>query len=188
MRASASFRVDFGGVRIVPDNLLGAPDDYYRQPWFTAGAIRFAAVQLGGAEALFDLTREYLRGLSRTADAHQQTRAGETAILIESGNAWLRGAAQMMDALPLNGNRDSAAMDAGRVGRLLAYANMTRTAIETICVECMRLCERSVGARGLLRPHAMERIHRDLTPTYDSLRPTPRSRMSGATCSNREQR
>lgn len=161
MRATASFRVDFGGVRIEADNLLGAPDDYYRQPWFTAGAIRFAAVQLGAAEALFDHTRDYLRGLSRTADAHQQTRAGETAILIESGNAWLRGAAALADSSPTLGEGEMT--DERRVERLLAYANMTRTAIENICLECMRLCERSVGARGLLRPHPMERIHRDLT-------------------------
>jgi alkylation response protein AidB-like acyl-CoA dehydrogenase len=163
MRSTASFRVDFGGVRVEADNFLGAPDDYYRQPWFTAGAIRFAAVQLGAAEALFDHTRDYLRGLSRTADAHQRTRAGETAILIESGNAWLRGAAALIESSPPTGVHKGGAMGERGVEQLLAYANMTRTAIENICLECMRLCERSVGARGLLRPHPMERIHRDLT-------------------------
>jgi len=163
MRASASFRVDFGSVPIKADDLLGAPDDYYRQPWFTAGAVRFAAVQLGGAEALFDCTRDYLRGLLRTADAHQQTRAGETAILIESGNAWLRGAAAIIESSPPFDEREGGTTNENRDERLLAYANMTRTAIENICLDCMRLCERSVGARGLLRPHPMERIHRDLT-------------------------
>ncbi len=174
MRASASFRVDFGGVRVSPDALLGAPDDYYRQPWFGAGAIRFAAVQLGGAEALFDHTRRYLRDLDRAADPHQRARAGEVAILIEGGNNWLRGAALQADTLLRattgemdgagdNGNNNHADTRAARNERVVAYANMTRTAIESICLECMRLCERSVGARGLLRPHPLERIHRDLT-------------------------
>jgi hypothetical protein len=47
--------------------------------------------------------------------------------------------------------------------KIVAYANMTRTAIEAICLDVMRLAERSVGARGLLRPLPFERIHRDLT-------------------------
>lgn len=42
---------------------------------------------------------------------------------------------------------------------------MARTVIEEICLRSMQLSERSVGARGLLRPYALERIHRDLT-TY----------------------
>ncbi len=52
MRASASFRLNFTDIIINKEDLLGPPDAYYCQPYFSGGAIRFAAVQLGGAEAI----------------------------------------------------------------------------------------------------------------------------------------
>lgn len=161
MRASASFRVDFTGAELDSSGLIGKPGDYYRQPWFSGGALRFAAVQLGGAEALADTMRQYLRELARSGDAFQQGRAGEVAILVESGDLWLRGAAQIADSSAMTGG--AAADDTANCERVLGYANMTRTAIEGICLDVMRLVERSVGARGLRRPHPVERIHRDLT-------------------------
>ena len=156
MRASASYGVDFTGAEIGQADLLGAPDDYHRQPWFSAGAVRFAAVQLGGAEALLDALRDYLRGLDRTNDPYQRARAGQAAIAVETGNLWLRGAALHVDLSPTPGRTDDPSPS-------VAYANMTRVAIESACQSVMRLVEESVGARGLLRPHPVERIVRDLT-------------------------
>ncbi|KAA9325293.1 acyl-CoA dehydrogenase family protein [Hymenobacter busanensis] len=153
MRASASFRVDLSGLEIGSDDLLGQPGDYYRQPWFSGGAIRFAAVQLGAAEALFDTARDFLRGLGRTDDPYQRQRLGEMAILVESGHQWLHGAAA-------HAGRPAAIEQAEAT---VAYANMVRTAIEEVCLRVLQLAERSVGARGLLRPHPLERLHRDLT-------------------------
>ena len=51
MRASASYKTDFTGVELGPEALIGPPGAYHRQPWFSGGAIRFAAVQLGGGAA-----------------------------------------------------------------------------------------------------------------------------------------
>ncbi|UOR04244.1 acyl-CoA dehydrogenase [Hymenobacter aerilatus] len=153
MRASASFRVDFTGLEVGADDLLGQPGDYYRQPWFSGGAIRFAAVQLGGAEAVFDETRLFLQKTGRTEDPYQRQRLGELAILIESGQHWLRAAAE-------HAMRPQATEDADTT---VAYANMVRTAIEEICLRTLQLAERCVGARGLLRPEPFERLHRDLT-------------------------
>jgi alkylation response protein AidB-like acyl-CoA dehydrogenase len=156
MHASTSYKVDFTDVELQPDALLGEPGDYHRQPWFSGGAIRFAAVQLGGAEALLDETRYFLRSLDRIDDPHQRARLGEGAILIESGNLWLREAARTVDIGPdRDGRKD--------IDRMVNYANMTRLAIERICLDIMQLVERSVGARGLLQPWPMERIIRDLT-------------------------
>jgi hypothetical protein len=50
---------------------------------------------------------------------------------------------------------------------------MVRTAIEQICMETIQLAARSVGTRGLLPPHSIERIIRDLTlylrqPAFDA--------------------
>lgn len=172
MRATASFKVDFTGVELDATCLIGKPGDYFRQPWLTAGVMRFAAVQLGGAEALFDQTRAYLQKLNRTIDPYQQERLGHMAIAIESGHLWLRGAADRIQAYASLFGGDPAEPQP-QAAQLVAYANMVRTAIEQICMEVMQLCERSVGTRGLLPPHPMERIIRDLTlylrqPVFDA--------------------
>ncbi|RZJ38895.1 MAG: acyl-CoA dehydrogenase, partial [Brevundimonas sp.] len=60
MRASGSHIVDFTGLKVDPEWLLGGPGDYVGQPWFTAGAMRFAAVQVGGMHAILDLTLDHL--------------------------------------------------------------------------------------------------------------------------------
>lgn len=154
MRASASFKMDFTGVELTEDDLLGQPGDYYRQPYFSGGAIRFAAVQLGGAESLFEHTRQFLRDLNRTGDPFQKARLAEMAWLVESGNQWINTASSKADQWFLE-KADPA--------KTVAYANMTRTAIEVICTRMMQLTEQAVGARGLLRPLPFERIIRDLS-------------------------
>lgn len=156
MRATRSFKVDFTDVEIAAENLIGAPQDYYAQPWFSGGAVRFAAIQLGGAESLFLETVKYLRDLRRVDDPYQKMRVGEMAILIESGNLWLDGAARKIDNYLSNPSDETSA-------QFLFYANLTRTAIEDICLRTMILCEKCVGARGLMRPLPFERIIRDLT-------------------------
>ena len=172
MRATASYKVDFSGVELEQSALIGESGDYHRQPWLSAGVIRFAAVQLGGAEALFDLTREYLQKLEYTNDPYQKERLGRMAIAIESGNLWLRGAADLVAAYaPVFGG--TATVPNPQADQLVAYANMVRTAIEQICIDVMQLCERSVGTRGLLPPNPIERIIRDLTlylrqPAFDA--------------------
>ena len=155
MRATASFRADLTGLEIGPEDLIGAPNAYYQQPAFSGGAIRFAAVQLGGAEAVFEETRRFLRGLDRTDDPYQRQRLGEMTLALESGRQWVRGAAEHAAR---SGATTPAAAEA-----TVAYANMMRTAIEAISLDLLRLAERCVGARGLLRPQPFERLHRDLT-------------------------
>ena len=153
MVASTSFAIDFTGMVLKADDLLGGPGDYERQPWFSGGAIRFAAVQLGGAEALVEATRAHLRESGRADDPHQRARLGEMAVAVESGRLWLEGAARSADDPPATPEA------------VVAYANMVRTAIGSIGEEVLRLAERSVGVRGLMRPHPIERVGRDLT-TY----------------------
>jgi alkylation response protein AidB-like acyl-CoA dehydrogenase len=162
MRATASHKVDFSNVELDAGAIIAQPEDYNRQPWLTVGSIRFAAVQLGGAEALFDATRYYLQSLNRTADPYQEARMGQMAIAIESGNLWLKGAADLIAAYaPTFGGE--ADQEHPTCDHLVCYANMARTAIEQICMDVIQLCERSVGTRGLLPPYPMERIIRDLS-------------------------
>ena len=154
MKATASFRADLTGLEIKATDLIGSPNSYYRQPQFGGGAVRFAAVQLGGAEAVYDETRRFLRALGRTDDPYQRQRLGQMALLLETGRHWLRGAA----AHAIRPDKSAASADT-----VVAYANLTRTAVEQIGLDMLRLAERCVGARGLLQPEPFERMHRDLT-------------------------
>ncbi|GAP98765.1 acyl-CoA dehydrogenase/oxidase domain protein [Leptolyngbya sp. NIES-2104] len=172
MRATASYKVDFTGVELPKTALIGQPNDYYRQPWLTTGVVRFAAVQLGGAEALFDEARQFLHSLERTQDPYQEERFGKMAIALESGNLWLQGAAETIaNYAPIfAGSPHQVQPDSIK---LIAYANMVRTAIEQICLDVMQLVQRSVGTRGLLPPTAIDRMNRDLTlylrqPAFDA--------------------
>jgi alkylation response protein AidB-like acyl-CoA dehydrogenase len=152
MEATASYRVDFSGVEVGSDDLIGGPGDYYRDPWFGAGAVRFTAVQLGGAEALYDATRRYIAELHRGPDhPPAQWRAAEMAAAVEGGNLWLRGGADMWERPP----EESEA--------IVNYAAMMRLAIETICNRVIAHAETSASARGLMRSYPMGRVIRDLT-------------------------
>ncbi|WP_223653976.1 acyl-CoA dehydrogenase family protein [Hymenobacter psoromatis] len=160
MRATASFRADFTGLEVGTADLIGQPNDYYRAPWFGGGAARFAAVQLGGAAAVFDETRRFLRRLGRTDDPYQRQRLGQLLALHETGQLWLRGAAEHA-ALPPTPPTEP--LLPARLAALGAYINTFRTVVEDHCLDTLRLAERCVGARGLLQPEPFERLHRDLT-------------------------
>ena len=98
MRASATGSVDFTGVEIDPIEIVGRAGDYERQPWFSGGAWRFAAVQLGGMERLFDLLRRHLQETNRGQDAHQAARLGKSAMAIETARLWVAHAASITQA------------------------------------------------------------------------------------------
>ena len=153
MASSVSYTVDFTGYQGDVFNLFGEPDNYYQQPFFSGGAIRFCAAQLGGAEALFNNTVVYLKNLQRTDDAYQAVRIAEMATELASGNLWLQQSAN---------NWDKWNEDVTKNNTLIAFINMTRTAIERICLRVIELSSKCIGARGLMQPYRMERIIRDL--------------------------
>ncbi|MEN5088620.1 acyl-CoA dehydrogenase family protein [Sphingobacterium faecium] len=158
MKASRSFKMTFAKAPISKINMLGSAGQYYHQPGFSSGSVRFAAVQLGAAERLLEETRIYLINLHRTKDPFQNTRLGQMAILVESGNLWLKSAASRMDHYMENPTKAE-----GKI--MMIYINMMRTAIEQICSDIINLCQKCVGARGLNTPYHFERIIRDLS-TY----------------------
>ncbi|RUP17538.1 acyl-CoA dehydrogenase family protein [Methylobacterium sp.] len=153
MRASATGTVDFTGLAFDADQILGAPDDYFRQPGFSGGAWRFAAVQLGGIEAVYDAWRGHLDRLGRGGDPHQLARLGEGAIAVEGARLWVERGAQIAS---------DAAMPPERV---VAYINLVRLAVERAGLDVLQLAQRSVGLQGFLRGHPLERLSRDLA-TY----------------------
>jgi alkylation response protein AidB-like acyl-CoA dehydrogenase len=151
MQGSDSIRVDFTDVEVRPEALLGKPNDYTLEPWFSGGAIRFAAVQLGGAEAVAEAARAFLRELGREDNPHQAMRAGEIAALVETGNLWLDGAGRIAEQAGAHPEE------------LIAYAGLMRRTMERIGLEVMELAVRSAGARALMKSRPLERLVRDLT-------------------------
>ena len=155
MRASATGAVDFTGVEIEPIEIVGREGDYERQPWFSAGGWRFAAVHLGGMERLFDLLRRHLQETNRGKDPHQAARLGGAAMALETARLWVAQAATITEA-PLGSRAPE---------QLVAYVNLARLAVEAAALELMQLVQRSVGLQAFMRPNPIERISRDLA-TY----------------------
>lgn len=153
MRASHSGILDFSGLTVGPEALIGEPDDYFREPAFSGGAWRFTAVQLGGIEAVFDALREHLTLTGRGADPHQRARVGQAAIAVEAARLFVGRAAALVG--------DTAA-DPDQV---MAYVNLARIAVERAGLDVLERAQRSVGLAGFLEPHPLERLSRDLA-TY----------------------
>jgi alkylation response protein AidB-like acyl-CoA dehydrogenase len=155
MHASGSHIVDFTGQTARFEWALGLPDDYIAQPWFSGGAIRFAAVQLGGMHAVLDVAVEHLTRIRRDEDPYQRQRIARMGIAVETGYAWLdRAAAAWREAAEEKTPTSSE--------RLVSTANAFRTVVETEALSVLELAERSVGAGGFIAPHPLERLVRDL--------------------------
>ena len=137
MQASESFTVEFLDVELAPHLLVGRPGDYYAEPTFTSGALRFSSVQLGGAEALFENCCDFVRQSERQNDPSHLQRIGQMAVLIESGRQWLERGAQWLE--------ESFETPA----TLAVHAQTMRLAVEEICTRMIQLVEQTVGARGL---------------------------------------
>ena len=153
MRASATGTVDFTGLALRRRTSWASPTITSANRRFSGGAWRFAAVQLGGIEAVFDAWRGHVLRLARGADPHQLARLGEGAIAVEGARCWVaRGAAIASDA--------SLSPE-----RVVAYINLVRLAVERAGLDVLQLAQRSVGLQGFLRGHPLERLSRDLA-TY----------------------
>jgi alkylation response protein AidB-like acyl-CoA dehydrogenase len=157
MRASMSFTVDLTGITVDEQAFVGNPDDYTAEPWFTAGCLRFAAVQLGGAFAIAQVVHTHLRQTGREKDINQERRFARMWVGIQSGRLQLAHAATMAEHASIAGEKDSTAV--------IAVANAARYAVEEASQLVMNLAARSIGLCGMQAPHPFERLLRDLT-TY----------------------
>jgi len=155
MRASATGAIDFTGILIEPADIVGADGDYERQPAFSGGAWRFAAVHLGGIDRLFDLLRDHLRRTGRGADAHQAARLGQAALAAETARLWVERAAEVAEDLSMARSPE----------QIVAYVNLARLAVERSGLDVLELAHRSVGLQAFVRPNPIERVSRDLA-TY----------------------
>ena len=157
MEASESYGIRFDRVPVEAEGLIGGAGDFYREPLFRGGAIRFAAVQAGAILRLYRLFAEWLDKGERGDDPYQLARLGEVALGSQEAVLWLERAAAVAE-LGLSRSADKIATE-----QMLECANMTRLAIERIATAVMQRVVAGVGAHGLLQPQRFERIIRDLT-------------------------
>ncbi len=150
MRSSATGTVDFSGLAVDHDRVVGDPGDFTRQPAFSGGAWRFCAVHLGAAERLLDLFREHLRGRGRGEDPYQLERVARAAAACGTAAFWVREAARKL--------ADGAEAPETTVG----FANMTRLVTERACLDVLEAVHRGVGLGAFVRPNPIERVGRDL--------------------------
>jgi alkylation response protein AidB-like acyl-CoA dehydrogenase len=153
MRAARSLPVSFDGMPIDAGDFLGVPGDYLREPDFSTGAWRTTAVTLGGLEALVDLAASQLVARGRDADPHQRARIGQALLAQETARLWTREAAAFGEGV------------AADPADAVAYVNLARLAVETACLDAIRLVQRSLGLAAFGASNPVERICRDLA-TY----------------------
>ncbi len=150
MRGSATGTVDFTGILVEPDDILGQPGDYLRSPYFRGGAWRVLAVQLGGVEAVLDLYRAQLRPSPHRDNPVQLARFGAAAIAAETARLWVARAGVLAEGEVENAE----AVD--------AYVDLARNAFEAAALEVIACAEKAVGLRAFTRPNRLERVVRDL--------------------------
>jgi len=150
MRAAVTGAVDFDGITVAPWQALGAPGDYLREPIFSAGAWRGSAAALGGLTALLTLHRDELTSRHRAGHPAQAARFGEALIAHETARLWVAQAARR------------ACLEDGPPGEIVAYVNLARLAVESACLDALRLTGRSLGLPAFALGHPAERVARDL--------------------------
>ena len=94
-----------------------------------------------------------LRDVGRLDSPHAQARLGQAFIARETSRLWVQAAARVAE--------DPAA----ETGYRVATVGLARIAVETACLDAMRLVQRSLGLSAFRQGNPVERICRDLS-TY----------------------
>jgi alkylation response protein AidB-like acyl-CoA dehydrogenase len=149
MKATVSGTYDLTGLPAQAAARLGAPGDYEREPRFSGGAWRFAAVQLGGVERIVGLLRAHLVSTSAGEDPIHRARFAEALRSARSAYLWVREAARRAEA-----------PDAGAAE--VAFVLLTRSVVERAGLDAIEAAARSVGTRAFFEDHPLDQACRDL--------------------------
>lgn len=149
MQRSETHVVRWDGASLDPDDVVGAPGDYVREPWFSGGALRFAAVQAGGIAALLDGVRDHLLNTGRAGDPHQAGRLAALYALADGAASAVRAAAA----------RWFADDDATR----LALVAAARAAVYTAGGQAIIVAQEAVGVQALFTAHPLAATITDLS-------------------------
>jgi alkylation response protein AidB-like acyl-CoA dehydrogenase len=150
MRAAVTWAVDFDGCVVSRDACLGKPGDYLREPDLSAGAWRGSAVALGGLCGIVALLQAQLEAAGQLDDPHNLQRLGGAMIAWETSRLWIQRVARVAED------------PTGDPAKIVAYVGLARIAIETACLDAMRLAQRSLGLSAFRQGNPVERICRDL--------------------------
>ncbi len=153
MRATATGTVDFTGIAVGDDEVVGRPNDYMTSPLFRGGAWRVIATQLGGVEAILDQYKAQLSGVRGVGDPLQLARFGEALIAAETARLWVTKACRTAE----DPCADPRVVD--------ATVDLARNAFEGAALRVIAGAQKAIGLRAFLRPNPLERIIRDLS-TY----------------------
>lgn len=148
MQRSETHVVNWRGERLPADALIGGPGDYVREPWFSGGAIRFAAVQAGGIAAVVDDTRDHLVAHGREGDPHQRVRLAEL----------YRAAQSAADAVA----RAAACWSPEHVDSTLAHVAAARASVYAAGEAVLTQAAAAVGVQAMFADHPLARSLRDL--------------------------
>ncbi len=149
MERSQTHLVRWDAATTEEDDLIGAPGDYIREPWFSGGALRFASVQAGGVATLMDYVRDHLVATGRAADAHQTGRL-----------ATLYAAAQhAANAVRLAGEAWFGANENLRLPLVAA----ARAAVLASADNALIVAQDAVGLQGMFRDHPLSGVLSDLS-------------------------
>ena len=151
MQRSETHLVTWAEESLPSDAVVGAPGDYVREPWFSGGAIRFAAVQAGGVAAVVDGVRDHLKAQRRDGDPHQRARLAELYTVAQSA----------ADAVA----RAAAHWSADEVPRTLANVAAARVAVYVAGERVLSLAPAAVGVQAMFLNHPLSAVLADLS-TY----------------------
>jgi len=149
MKATASGLYDLTDLPANRETLLGKAGDYEREPRFSAGAWRFAAVQVGGVERILTLVRDHLAAFPDRGNMVHRARFGAAVIAARSAWMWVREGAQRAED-PVAGPDE------------IALVLMARRAVESAGLEVMETAARLVGTRAFFTDDPIDLACRDL--------------------------
>ena len=149
MQRSETHLARWDGAALPPEALIGQPGDYVREPWFSGGAIRFAAVQAGGIAGVVDRTRDHLVTAGRDGDPHQRGRLADL----------YRAAQGAADAVA----RAAANWRVDRPDDTLAHVAAARAAVYAAGEAVLTLAQAAVGVQAMFLDHPLNAALADLT-------------------------
>ena len=150
MQATASGDFTCQDMKLSRADLIGGPGDYLREPFFEGGVWRYAAVQLGGLEALTDIARRHIVERDLTENREMSRRLADLVMACETGRLWVEEAARRTEC-------------GSPVTTSVAYALLARETVERCCVEGLAIFDRMIGAASFFEGHPAEPIRRDLS-------------------------
>jgi hypothetical protein len=148
MQRSETHVVRWSGQPLSTGAIVGAAGDYVREPWFSGGAIRFAAVQAGGIAAVVDQARDHLVAQERAADPIQCARLAELFLAAQ-------GAADAVAAAAGHWNEHD-------VAGTLAHVAAARVAVYEAGERVLTLAQAAVGVQAMFREHPLATSLSDL--------------------------